>query len=980
MSSPLANTSLRDDRLVAKLAVSPPGYAHAYLKLKLLGGAPSEAVSSRLRLVGFSGNDGVSTLFEIELELHGNTDPKVTAGDQIRFAKILGQPATVGVVLPSEWHDPGEPCCAAKEICVCPGGGDTASCRCSDFQFNEAIKKKTNSPKLAVFNGIIASFSMAEPGKYMATLRPALWTLQLTNRYRILRKCNIRDAIKAVLDEHGILHDLTSLDKDDFNPAVSHVQDWFQAGESDLAFIMRLMEKANLFYYFVHTPTTHCVVISNLQVYRPALPPGHTMRYTFTDATALGLDEEYVVTDYRYQRSLSTSGVNALFDRQQSTWEVDPVAQETPYVSDAQALPPGETSSGNGESLALPFNLYRIYEYGLSAEDVDRYREQQDDMRQTAASGISGGSRSPLFRSGHVFTLTEAVDCDACPPRTEDTCARPELNARSFVLTSVRHEASLDGTYKNSFEATEITTSGGLVTPFNIQQTRQGSVLARVVGTTAPTDWRYLEKSDFDPTNSALATASGDDEVSARGAYVELSTDRLARGASANGPIWVKLASHMQTCPQVGALVLIGRSSDESDLPEIQTVLDTHGSYTVTPSGWTANTSVGGTYSTSYGDSKNIRYGQASATNLSSAVARIESSYASGQFREVSYSQGGSYSYSTADAGVSGMLSTSESIGNTFNKQQAAITESQSTIGAATSVSDITTNTSTSKVGTSTNTDTVGVRTSTSKVGTSTSTDTIGAQTTTSTIGVTTSTNTVGTSTSSSVTGTSTSASTVGVNTSTNTIGVTTSTDAIGVSTSLNATGVGTSLSAVGVSTQLSAVGVSTQLNATGISTQLSATGVSTQLSATGVSAQLSATGVSAGANVTGVSAQLSATGVSARAEVTGASVSGNIMGASVSNNATLASVSNNATLADVADSFRGVSVSSSVVGASVSNEVIGVVTSSRVVGVEASSSETLVPASVNVHGTTTTIKVPGITITLDAGLELDTLTLKMVL
>ena len=227
---------------------------------------------------------------------------------------------------------------------------------------------------------------------------------------------------------------------------------------------------------------------------------------------------------------------------------------------------------------------------------------------------------------------------------------QPGLDGQQFVLTEVKHEASADGSYKNDFQAAD---AAGLITPFSLESTQQGSVLAEVVayhGGQAPTDWRYYLPANFDLETSALSDSLAETTL-AKGVYV-----RFATADPASAPVWIKLGSSMQTVPEIGVMVVVARAQDESELPEIQNIVHANGNLVVTPSGWTADTRVGNSYSTSYSDSKSIRFGSNSLVDLPTAISTVNGAYGSGLFKDVSYSKGASYSYSTSETAQAGLL------------------------------------------------------------------------------------------------------------------------------------------------------------------------------------------------------------------------------------------------------------------------------------------------------------------------------------
>ncbi|HYD80206.1 MAG TPA: phage late control D family protein [Paucimonas sp.] len=801
--------------------------------------------SKNLRFVGFQGQESVSEPFEYQLELYnelGNHPLWGEANPKPDFDDIIGRPITVGIQRPAD---------ATRDELT--------------ERFNRAVRGG-GAGNLSLFNGIVASVSMETLGIVRVTMKPALWRLTLTNNYRVHREKNIRDAIADLLDRHRIAYSMDAVSGDD-NPAIARIQDWLQAGETDYDFLRRLMGKAHLYYYFVHSGNGHKVVFANRPAYPQAVPGGKPLRYAFTAIDELGLTQDDVIFHYSYQQSLLPSSVRAVFTRQEAAWEEDPVAQLQSF--EAQDRP---------ERGELPFHQYKIYQYGCSTEEVRHFTDATSQAMQTSGSQLSGASHCAHFRCGHQFGMVGYGDVNGVL-----TAIDPALENRRFVLTQVKHEAKEDGVYKNEFQAAP---ANGLISPFSVQETQQGAVLAKVIAhhrSVPPEDWRYYTKDYFEPGFSALIDSEGaQQKLMAAGVYVRFSTDD-----ESVAPVWIKLAASMQTVPEIGVTVTVTRAQDESELPEIQGIVENDGSMVVAPSGWTANTHVGSSYSTSYGDGKSIRFGRTSAADLDRAVRIVCVPYDSGLYGNTSYGQGASYSFSTAEStatrasdlaemygpygeqGKGDLLSASESFGSTFNRQYATVSSgysnisisySKSIIGTSESISDTTTQKSTSTVGTSTSTSTIGTNTSTSTIGSSSSTDTIGLQQSTQTIGLTQSLQAVGLSNSVSLTGLQNSMSTVGLSNQLSLNGITNGVNLTGISCNASLTGISTSVGATGIRDSAEAVGISTSASLTGVSVNDSLVGVSTGTSLTGISASTSVTGISANTSSTGISANTSNT------------------------------------------------------------------------------------------------------------------------
>ncbi len=590
------------------------------------------------RLISFQGQEQISQPFEFHLTLHGNTQyaRDAKSATPLKFQDIIGRRVTFGVQRPFSKDDDRD---------------------ASYLRFQNALDG-TPAQGLSLFNGIATAFAMYEPGVYRLTVKPALWKLTLTNRYCVHTQKNIRGAIAEIFARYGITVSFKKLEDSD-NLALSRVQDWLQAGEADYEFVQRLMNKAHLFYYIEHGATDHVVVFANRADY-PEIPSNSTLRYTETSIEPLGMEQNDVITEYGFEQQLSSTSVEGAFTRQGEGWEFDSVAPFHTFHASA---------GGRGE---LPFNLYKIYQYGASEQLAHDFTKKTAEALQSAASQFTGSSHCSTLHPGFKFKAMEQLSRDALP-----IPARPTLNDQWFVVTQIQHEASLDGTYRNQFSAAEAET---LISPVSLQDTQQGTVLAKVVPgpgsqATAPNDWRYCTKNNFDPEPSiATDSTSMPSVTSLTGVYVEFSNEP-------GSAIWIKLAAHMQTAPEIGAMVIVARSNDESEMPEIQNTISSSGHMTVTPSRWIPDTRVGSSYSTTYGDGMSMQFGKNSSADVPRAVGILRREYASGDFRDVGYSQGARYSYDTSEKGKQGILSKSESYGSTYSHSEAAEHKSYDDVG-----------------------------------------------------------------------------------------------------------------------------------------------------------------------------------------------------------------------------------------------------------------------------------------------------------
>ncbi|MBB3228068.1 type VI secretion system secreted protein VgrG [Luteibacter sp. Sphag1AF] len=779
------------------------------------------------RLLSFEGQESISEPFDYQLQLRGNTSPR--HGRALTFESIIGRPVTVGLNRPF------------------PDGAADAAAR-----FARAIREGS-APGMTLYNGLVTSFAMEEPGVYRLGMKPALWRLTLTNRYCVHAQMNVRDVIEKLMRMHYIDYSLEAVSGHD-NIAIARTQDWLQAGESDFEFLRRMMSKAHIYYYFRHTGQGHTVVFAN----RPAYPKAfgdRPLRYTHTSLDEAGMQQDDVVFQYAFQQSLTSTGVNGRFTHQENAADQDPVPTFQTFASYA----PADT----GE---LPFQQYRSYQYGMSSATVREYVRNTASSMAGASRQLTGSCTCSGFRVGYQFTLKGEMAAGLHP-----SPVRPSLEGVAFVLNKVQHKASADGGYSNSFESTD---ANAMLSPFSVGDTQMGAILARVVDKAGhgPIDWRFYEPKNFDPEMSRLRdTQAAPQDLMARGVYVEFSTP----GSPAT-PTWVKLAAHMTTVPEIGVTVLVTRANDESELPEVQSVVQANGSLVITPAGWSANTHVGSSYSTSYGDGQSIRFGRTSQYNLNNAVKIVNSTYDTGDYRDTSYSQGASYSYSTSENGADGLLSRSESYGSTYNTQEAKEVWSKSTLGGSISYSTVNGDTHSEDT-------TTGTATRISSQNIVLGTSTTQMQSNTNMVGLTSSIDLVGLSSAVSTTGASMGVHTVGIAGSVALTGLRSDAQITGLTDSTSVTGLSTAMSATGTSTQVHATGLSSTTSLTGVSTQVGLTGSSNDISLTGASTRMSVTGASTSVSVTGSSSDVSVTASETRFGFHGSSTSVDVTGTGAS-------------------------------------------------------------------------------------------------
>jgi len=788
--------------------------------------------SDVFRLTHFKGSESISELFEYELTLHANTEYQyVDPGNiELLIGKVIGRSLTVGVLRPSDAMS-----------------AESLSQNYTNQRFLNAILDDSVAANFSYFNGMVTTFTREKTAVYKMTLRPLAWRLTLTNHYRIFSNMSIGQVIRSVMQSQNIACDTDMLFENSNNQACCRVQNWLQAGESDWEFVKRLMSKAHIFFYFKTSAIDHTIVFSNT----PAYPVGadSPLRLSWTDVSELGLEQENTISDYSFSENLTTSGTSVQFTSEINAADLeDPRNQLITY-----------SASKKGQS-GLVFDQYFIFQYGCGDNEANDYAALTQSTIDAGKQVLTGVSNCSQLKGGHTFLVTTVPQ-----NQWSDNATRWELNDSHWVVTAVEHQASIDGSYTNTFSAIG---SHLLVTPFSLQETQQGSVLAQVVApdgaTTTGSAWPYYDPNEFDPVQGAFTDSAASQQSTNRwGVYVRFATD--PPGAPL---VWVKVSASMTTIPEVGVTVRVARSEDQSEIPEIQSIVASDGNISIKPQEWSANTTVGSNYSTTYGDSLSVQYGRSSAFNLPQAVGIVQEAYQTGDFKSSSFSQGASYSYSQSESGSSGLLSKSESYGSTYSIQKGVVSSSDSEFTTTYSSSLVTgdsTNINTVN-GTSQNTNTQNIVINESQTGASVSTDLTGSQTTNSYVGVSTSVNAVGSSSQSSSTGSSVSTNMVGQSTSTSLTGISQDVSATGSTTSVNVVGsaIKTSLtgsdisdSLTGASISTSLIGASTSTNLIGVQNDVKVVGASTAVSVIGSSTSISVAGATTNINISGGSFNL---------------------------------------------------------------------------------------------------------------------------
>ncbi|CAB3727537.1 type VI secretion system Vgr family protein [Trinickia soli] len=214
---------------------------------------------SELVLVDFQGTEGLSQLFEFHLRL-ASQDPN------IELKQMIGQPVTISL------------------------------------QLNSAFA----SSEQRHFHGYVTHFSHLDTdgglATYSATVRPWIWMLSRRQDIRIFQEQTAQSIISNVFQGYG------SLASYEFrlSKATPNRSYCTQYRETDLNFVLRLMQEEGLFFYFEHTKAGHKLIVTDSSASaKPIDGISPSMPYSQGEM----LDDVDVVTSLQSRRELVPTDV-----------------------------------------------------------------------------------------------------------------------------------------------------------------------------------------------------------------------------------------------------------------------------------------------------------------------------------------------------------------------------------------------------------------------------------------------------------------------------------------------------------------------------------------------------------------------------------------------------------------------------------------------------------------------------------------------
>ncbi|MHC8327308.1 type VI secretion system Vgr family protein [Pseudomonas sp. LB1P83] len=278
--------------------------------------------------------------------------------------------------------------------------------------------------------------------RYQLVLRPWLWWLTLASNNRVFQNLSTSDIVTTIFKAHGFTDFLLKL-----TGSYSPREYCIQYGETDFAFVSRLLEEDGIFWFYTHENGKHTLVLGDSNDAFPPIPNGPKVNY---------------IGQHMGERELH--GIRSGHVCLQA---VAGVYRATDY----EFTTPTTSLYSQAEAVAGPRSVYEHPgSYNAKARG-DALTKQRVDGLRSQEKRFVGESDCRWLVPGHWFTLAGHDDAT--------------LNI-DWVVTAVTHEASHES-YQNRFEAIP------KAVPFRPQRTtakpRMHTQTAIVVGKSGEEIW-----------------------------------------------------------------------------------------------------------------------------------------------------------------------------------------------------------------------------------------------------------------------------------------------------------------------------------------------------------------------------------------------------------------------------------------------------------------------------------------------------------
>ncbi|MGK9062986.1 MULTISPECIES: type VI secretion system Vgr family protein [Pseudomonas] len=334
-------------------------------------------VDQELQLLSFTGHEAMSELFYFNVEL-------ISQDARIELKKLIGKKVTMGIELAD-------------------GSTKYISAHVSDFVHTGADAGVAN---------------------YSAELVPWLWILSRRRDSRIFQDKTTEQIVKEVFAYYLTLADHEFRLSKPLKP----ISFCTQYQESDLNFVLRLLEQEGLYFTFQHSQEGHRMIISDDSSVLTQLPGQPVIRYHRASVT----ETEDSITAWSSSRRFQPTQLTLKsFDYKQPG---------NPHLVKLESI----NQQGEVGRLEV-FEYEGLYGYADADEGMRKARHRLEAM-EVQGKIFSGKSNCRALEPGYYFELSQHYDHDNDPQ-----------DERQFLILSVKHwgqnnySSNGQAGYQNSF-------------------------------------------------------------------------------------------------------------------------------------------------------------------------------------------------------------------------------------------------------------------------------------------------------------------------------------------------------------------------------------------------------------------------------------------------------------------------------------------------------------------------------------------------
>ena len=354
--------------------------------------------ADKLLLEKLRSEEAVSEPFRLSLEV------LCLRSDAFDFDALLGQPVTAKVELPD-----------------------------ASFRYHNGIVAEVEEADQKQGSDGVQMF------RYRLAVVPKLWLLGLNRQSRLFQQMAVPDILKKVLVGFDVSWQLSGT----YEP-----RDYCtQYRESDLAFASRLMEEEGIFYYFKHADGSHTMVVGDAPGVHAPVPGPATVSFQPGEG---GLHPDDRIKSWKRKQGVR-AGKATLWDQcfelpGQNLEATEPVLATVAAGTKTHKLDAG------------PNAAIELYEYpGLYAQRFDGTAPGGGDRAADVQKIFQDNARTAKLRMQEETARAVAIEgagnvrhlCAGCTFTLSD-----HFNADGeYVVTRVRFEASITGSYEGSGQA-----------------------------------------------------------------------------------------------------------------------------------------------------------------------------------------------------------------------------------------------------------------------------------------------------------------------------------------------------------------------------------------------------------------------------------------------------------------------------------------------------------------------------------------------